>query len=64
MPKKYLTPLDLVERYGVPLKTVYAWNSDGTGPRFMKLGRHVRYNPDDVEAWERTRYAETGGTAA
>lgn len=64
MGEKYLTPEDLAERYDVPLKTVYAWNSDGTGPRRMRIGRHVRYAPADVVAWERARYAETGGTAA
>lgn len=61
--KKFLTPLDLVERYGVPLKTVYDWNLKGTGPRFAKFGRHVRYAPEDVEAWERSRYADAGAVA-
>ncbi|GLZ13673.1 hypothetical protein Acsp04_39080 [Actinomadura sp. NBRC 104425] len=60
MPETYLTPKDLAERYGVPLKTVYAWNSGGAGPRYMKIGRHVRYRLADVIAWENERYAETG----
>ncbi|MFG1855008.1 helix-turn-helix transcriptional regulator [Actinomadura geliboluensis] len=64
MGEKHLTPEDLAERYDVPLKTVYGWNSDGTGPRRMKIGRYVRYRLADVIAWENERYAETGGTAA
>jgi len=64
MAEKHLTPEDLAERMGVPVKTVYAWNSDGTGPRRMKIGRHVRYRLADVIAWENEQYAETGGTAA
>jgi predicted DNA-binding transcriptional regulator AlpA len=37
----------------VPLATVYDWNSKGTGPRYFKAGRHVRYRLADVERWER-----------
>lgn len=64
MTEKHLTPGDLAEREGVPLKTVYQWNSTGAGPRYMKIGRHVRYRLADVIAWENERYAETGGSAA
>ena len=64
MGEKHLTPEDLAEREGVPVKTVYTWNSDGTGPRYMKIGRYARYRLVDVIAWENERYAETGGTAA
>lgn len=59
-----MTVADLAERFGVPPKTVYDWNSKGTGPRFMKIGRHARYKLADVIAWENARYTETGGTAA
>jgi predicted DNA-binding transcriptional regulator AlpA len=39
----------------VPVSTVYRWNSDGTGPRRLKIGKHVRYRLVDVEAWETQR---------
>jgi excisionase family DNA binding protein len=55
---KRLSPEDLAERLGVPLATVYAWNSLGGGPRFMKFGKHVRYKLADVEAWENAHYVE------
>lgn len=37
----------------------------GEGPRFIKLGRHVRYRADDVLAWieEQARTSTTGGAA-
>ncbi|MCP2359688.1 putative DNA-binding transcriptional regulator AlpA [Nonomuraea thailandensis] len=38
--------------------TVYAWNSRGGGPRYMKIGKHVRYKLADVEAWENRHYVE------
>ncbi|GAA4098806.1 helix-turn-helix domain-containing protein [Actinomadura miaoliensis] len=64
MPEKHLSIEDLAERYGVPVKTVYDWNSKGTGPRYMKIGRHVRYKLADVITWENARYADNGGEAA
>ncbi|WP_395105270.1 helix-turn-helix transcriptional regulator [Actinomadura sp. SCN-SB] len=63
MTEKHLTIEDLAERFGVPVRTVYSWNSEGTGPRYMKIGRHARYKLADVIAWENERYAETGGSA-
>jgi excisionase family DNA binding protein len=58
---RHLTPQDLADRAGVPLATVYRWNSEGTGPRYMTLGRHARYRLADVLAWENRRYAAHSG---
>ncbi len=52
---KHLSPEDLARREGVPIQTVYGWNKGRTGPRFMKIGRHVRYRLADVIAWENSR---------
>ncbi len=49
---QHLSPEDLARREQVPLATIYRWNSDGTGPRRLKIGRHIRYRLTDVEAWE------------
>lgn len=65
MPEKHLDIQALAERLDVPVKTVYDWNSKGTGPRYLRVGRHVRYRLADVIAWENARYADgNGGTAA
>lgn len=53
-----LTPEDLAKREQVPLSTVYRWNSEGTGPRRIKVGKHVRYRLEDVEAWEAEHLTE------
>lgn len=55
---RHLDPKDLAQREGVPLATVYAWNSRGEGPRYLKIGRHVRYRISDVIEWENSRYAD------
>jgi predicted DNA-binding transcriptional regulator AlpA len=31
--------------------TVYQWRRKGTGPRGFRVGRHLRFDPDDVRAW-------------
>lgn len=47
-----LTTEGLAERYQVPLATIYTWNSQGTGPRRIKIGKHVRYRMADILEWE------------
>lgn len=44
-------PAELAEYLGVPVATVYKWNHLGTGPRFLRIGKHVRYRPSDVASW-------------
>lgn len=42
---------DVAEFLGVPVATLYQWRYQGYGPRGRRVGRYVRYNPDDVRAW-------------
>lgn len=58
---QHLSPADLAAREGVPLATIYDWNSKGTGPKYFRAGRHARYRLIDVLKWERDR--EQGGDA-
>ena len=53
---KWLSRQELAERYGVPVKTPAEWASKGTGPRYAKFGRHVRYRLRDVIDWEREQF--------
>lgn len=39
-------------------KTPAEWAFKGTGPRYAKFGRHVRYRLSDVMDWERKQFAE------
>lgn len=36
---------------GVPAQTISAWRVYGKGPRAIKVGRYLRYDPIDVAAW-------------
>ncbi len=41
----------LAEYLGVPLQTVYQWSHRGGGPPAIRVGRHLRYRPEQVEQW-------------
>jgi excisionase family DNA binding protein len=55
---KWISRQELAERLGVPVKTPGEWASKGSGPRYAKFGRHVRYRLGDVIDWEQRRLAE------
>jgi predicted DNA-binding transcriptional regulator AlpA len=55
---KLLPPKDVSERLGgVPVATLYLWRHRGEGPPAMKIGRHLRYDEADLEAWIEARKA-------
>ncbi|GAA2368105.1 hypothetical protein GCM10010170_067870 [Dactylosporangium salmoneum] len=41
----------------VPKGTLYQWRSRRKGPKARKVGRHLRYDPADVQAWFRDQEA-------
>ena len=51
MSTKLWTIHDLAEFLGVPVNTLYQWRSKGYGPTGRRIGKYVRYRPEDVEAW-------------
>ncbi|HEX6498990.1 MAG TPA: helix-turn-helix domain-containing protein [Micromonosporaceae bacterium] len=55
------TPDEVAEYYGVPVRTLEVWRHRGLGPRWSKVGRHVRYRWTDVEKW---LDQQAGGVAA
>ncbi len=57
----WLTRKDLAERLGVPHKTPAEWATKGTGPKYARFGRHVRYRLGDVIAWENQQFATVRG---
>lgn len=51
MTKKLLTIDDLAAYLGVPKNTLYQWRTKGYGPVGKRIGKYVRYRPEDVDAW-------------
>lgn len=48
---EYLSPEALAELLDVPLGAVRKWRHEGTGPAGFRVGKHVRYAREDVDAW-------------
>ncbi|HEY0248781.1 MAG TPA: helix-turn-helix domain-containing protein [Gryllotalpicola sp.] len=46
-----LTSRQVAELLRVPLRTVEDWRLTCTGPPWLKLGRHVRYEQSEILAW-------------
>jgi excisionase family DNA binding protein len=42
---------DVAEYLGVPIKTLYKWRLEKHGPPCARIGKHLRYVPEDVIAW-------------
>jgi excisionase family DNA binding protein len=35
----------------IPPKTLYQWRFRGEGPPAIRIGRHLRFDPRDLERW-------------
>lgn len=55
MEKRYLTPNEVQEAYGLNKQTLANMRSLGKGPRYFKIGRLVRYSAEDLEKYFRGR---------
>ncbi|MEU4711188.1 helix-turn-helix domain-containing protein [Nocardia salmonicida] len=56
----WLSTAELAARLQIPIKTLAAWASARTGPRFARMGRYRRYRLGDVRDWEIQRLQPRG----
>ena len=54
-----LTEREVAELLGLSVATLRAWRHRGKGPRFLRLGRSVRYLPADVAEFVRASAVDT-----
>lgn len=50
-PDRLLNEKEAADLTGLAIRTLQAWRVRGEGPRFVKVGRAVRYRRRDVVAW-------------
>jgi excisionase family DNA binding protein len=53
---------DVASLLGVPVATLYAWRYRGTGPRGLRVARHLRYRRSDLDAWIQQQLEDTSAT--
>jgi hypothetical protein len=46
-----ITESELARRASVSIAVLRKWRREGRGPRFLKLGRLIRYLAGDVDVW-------------
>lgn len=49
--ERLLTPAEAAERLGMPEPTLRHWRNARTGPDYVRVGRHVRYEAAALDAW-------------
>lgn len=54
-PARLLSVHDLADYLQVPIATIYQWRYRGEGPEAFRVGRHLRFDPSDVDRWLRDR---------
>ena len=57
-PQPLWTVHDVATYLGVPVMTIYHWRRTGYGPG-TRVGRHLRYRPEDVRIWLDNQRHET-----
>lgn len=46
-----LSPNELAAILGIAVATIYQWRYRGEGPRGIRVGGKLRFDPADVRAW-------------
>jgi excisionase family DNA binding protein len=61
-PENY-TPAQLSEHLQIPEETLRKWRIAGTGPKYVRIGKHIRYRRMQVDRWLEQREREAAGAA-
>jgi predicted DNA-binding transcriptional regulator AlpA len=57
--KPLWTAEQTAEYLGIPRATLYQWRYLRIGPKGGRVGRHLRYDPDEVVRWFKEQQEET-----
>ena len=63
MTPTHLNQITLARRWGVSPRTLERWRWLKRGPSYLKLGGHVAYRLEDVEAYEAAQRHEISAAA-
>lgn len=57
--EQLMTSDQVAELLQIPKRSLDQWAYLGTGPRFVRVGRHRRYRPSAIDAWLQERTVAT-----
>lgn len=65
-PEPMMTTAQVARWLAIPVGTVHRWQRTGDGPPSMRVGKHLRFDPQEVREWmreqaEKRRATGTGG---
>ena len=55
-----LSVSDLSRILQIPTATIYQWHYRGIGPTPIRVGKHLRWRPREVDAWLRQQESHRG----
>jgi predicted DNA-binding transcriptional regulator AlpA len=50
-----LSESDVAKITKVSITTLWRWRRDGTGPKYLRFGKLIRYQMEDLAAWINSR---------
>jgi excisionase family DNA binding protein len=53
--EEWLSPAQVAELFGLPVKSIYEWSTKRTGPPKYRIGRHLRFKRSEVNEWADSR---------
>jgi predicted DNA-binding transcriptional regulator AlpA len=59
-----LTEAQVAEKWGLSRKTLQAWRIKGGGPKYVKMGRSVRYSEDALAEFQQSRTQDSTSAEA
>jgi hypothetical protein len=63
MTTKHLNQIDLSPRWNISPRTLERWRWLRQGPEYLKIGGHVVYRAEDIEAFEAAQVRRPSGTS-
>ena len=55
VPVRLLSVGDVAALLQVPVATIYEWRYRGEGPDPIRIGKYLRFHPDDLARWLEAR---------
>jgi excisionase family DNA binding protein len=51
---------ELAAYLSIPVATIYKWRQTNEGPPGYRIGKHLRFDPEDVTTWLAARREKSG----